>query len=174
MTVLHHSQYFCFTALTVGVGATGSVEIGGAFDTSGNVIAYNGHCLGGDLSDEFASIDGSIVVGFWNELGSIPGHSHTIGTSFGAEEGKDFSFLFFNLKNIYYNTQGRHSNQCHRAMARVDFLPRNIVYKACWSSTIEASEVALVVFTADWRPWRFTYYYIYLINEIKYKFLSSS
>ena len=102
MTVLHHSQYFCFTALTVGVGATGSVEIGGAFDTSGNVIAYNGHCLGGDLSDEFASIDGSIVIGFWNELGSIPGHSHTIGTSFGAEEGKDFSFLFFNLKNIYY------------------------------------------------------------------------
>ena len=104
MTALHYSQNFCFTALTVGVGATGSVEIGGAFDTSGNVIAYSGHCLGGDLSDEFASIDGSIVIGFWNELGSIPGHSHTIGTSFGAEEGKDFSFLFFNLKNIYYNT----------------------------------------------------------------------
>ena len=104
MTAWHYSQSFCFTALTVGVGATGSVEIGGAFDTSGNVIAYNGQCLGGDLSDEFASIDGSIVVGFWNELGSIPGHSHTIGTSFGAEEGKDFSFLFFNLKNIYYNT----------------------------------------------------------------------
>ena len=43
-------------------------------------------------------------------------------------------------------------------MARVDFLPRNIVYKPGWSSTIEALEVALVVFTADWRPWRFTYY----------------
>ena len=43
-------------------------------------------------------------------------------------------------------------------MARVDFLPRNIVYNPGWSSTIEALEVALVVFTADWRPWRFTYY----------------
>ena len=100
MTAWHYSQSFCFTALTVGVGATGSVEIGGAFDTSGNVIAYNGQCLGGDLSDEFASIDGSIVVGFWNELGSIPGHSHTIGTSFGAEEGKNFSF-FYLIWNIY-------------------------------------------------------------------------
>ena len=48
--------------------------------------------------------------------------------------------------------QGRHSNQCHHAMARVDFFPRNIVYKPGWSSTIEASEVALVVLTADWRP----------------------
>jgi len=94
-------------ALTVGVGATGSVEIGGAFDTSGNVIAYSGHCLGGDLSDEFASIDGSIVVGFWNELGSIPGHSHTIGTSFGAEEGFKVDFgvdVVWNDKDGYIGT----------------------------------------------------------------------
>ena len=52
--------------------------------------------------------------------------------------------------------QGRHSNQCHHVMARVDFLPRKIASKYClqprWSSTIEASEVALDVFTTDWRP----------------------
>ena len=54
---------------------------------------------------------------------------------------------------LMLSLQGRRSNQCHRAMAQVDFsleiLPQNIVYKPRWSSTIE---VALVVFTADWRP----------------------
>ena len=46
--------------------------------------------------------------------------------------------------------QGRHSNQCHHAMARVDFLPRKIASKLC------ASEVALVVFIANWRPCRYS------------------
>ena len=41
-------------------------------------------------------------------------------------------------------------------MAQVDFLPRNIVYKPRWSSTIEASEVALVVLTAEWHPCSFS------------------
>ena len=55
-----------------------------------------------------------------------------------------------------YHKQGRRSNQCHRAMARVDFFaskPRNIVYKPhfsdCQSKSLEASEGALVVFTRD-------------------------
>ena len=59
-----------------------------------------------------------------------------------------------------YHKQGRRSNQCHRAMARVDFFaskPRNIVYKPRFSDrqskSLKALEVALVVFTADWRPW---------------------
>ena len=57
------------------------------------------------------------------------------------------------------NLQGRRSNQCHRAMARVDFFaskPRNIVYKPRFSgrqsNSLEASEVALVVYTGDRRP----------------------
>ena len=57
------------------------------------------------------------------------------------------------------NLQGRRSNQCHRAMARVDFFaskPRKIVYKPRFSdhqsNSLEASEVALVVYTGDRRP----------------------
>ena len=60
---------------------------------------------------------------------------------------------------LIMHAQGRRSNQCHRAMARVDFFaskPQNIVYKPRFSDgrskSLVASEVALVVFTADRRP----------------------
>ena len=40
----------------------------------------------------------------------------------------------------------------HGLIFCLERLPRNIVYKPRWSSTIEASEVALVVLTADLAP----------------------
>ena len=75
--------------------------------------------------------------------------------------------FFATSSETYQYFQGRRSNQCHRAMARVDFLPRSLetlstslvflIYKPrfsdCQSKSLEASEVALVVFTADRRPW---------------------
>ena len=41
----------------------------------------------------------------------------------------------------------------HGLIFCLERLPRNIVYKPRWSSTIEASEVALVVLTTDCRTW---------------------
>ena len=66
---------------------TGSVEVGGAIDNSGNMIGFTGACGGGDAGDEFESIDGSLVFGFWNQLSSIPGPSFTTGASLGLAEG---------------------------------------------------------------------------------------
>ena len=90
MSVFDNSQYFYFTALTVGLGVTGSREIGGAIEfPSLNTIAFNGSCHGGNMGDEFVSADASIVFGFWNELSSIPGESESVGGSISGEEGKE-------------------------------------------------------------------------------------
>jgi len=72
---------------SIGLGLTGSVEVGGAIDNSGNMIGFTGACGGGDAGDEFESIDGSLVFGFWNQLSSIPGPSFTTGASLGLAEG---------------------------------------------------------------------------------------
>ena len=39
--------------------------------------------------------------------------------------------------------QGRHSNQCHRAMARVDFLPRKIASKLCLQASLVIYYISL-------------------------------
>ena len=39
--------------------------------------------------------------------------------------------------------QGRHSNQCHRAMARVDFLPRKIALKLCLQALLVIYYISL-------------------------------
>jgi len=63
-------------------GATGSVEIGGAIQpSSGKMIGFTGGCAGPEAATELESIDGDVVFGFWNELGSIPGNSFTTGAS---------------------------------------------------------------------------------------------
>jgi len=66
---------------SLGAGVTGSLEVGGAIDTSGKKIAFAGGCAGVEVGDEAAALDGSLVFGFWNELGSIPGKSITTGAS---------------------------------------------------------------------------------------------
>ena len=73
-----------------------------------------------------------------------------------------YSFLSEKLDWTYQNSTTMYKGAIltsatvpwHGLIFCLERLPRNIVYKPRWSSTIEASEVALVVFTADWRPWR--------------------
>ena len=84
---------------------TGSLEVGGAIDTSGKKIAFSGGCAGVEVGDEAAALDGSLVFGFWNELGSIPGKSITTGASI-ATPGKYldcYKYGELGIGTCYYN-----------------------------------------------------------------------
>ena len=53
-----------------------------------------------------------------------------------------------------YITQGRHSNQCHRAMALVTFLVSKYQKsRICIDNIIKSLEVALLNFHSVWRLW---------------------
>ena len=40
------------------------------------------------------------------------------------------------IDHLVNHDQGRHSNQCHHVMARVDFLPRKIASKLCLQASL--------------------------------------
>ena len=52
------------------------------------------------------------------------------------------SYLHMNYQLIFHN-QVRHSNQCHRAMARVDFLPRKFASKHCLQASLVIYYISL-------------------------------
>ena len=65
------------------MGVTGGVEIGGAlgWDKTGinGMIGFKGGCGGGAIGTELEGASFNVILGVWNDLGSIPGNSFTIG-----------------------------------------------------------------------------------------------
>jgi len=69
-------------------GLTGQVEVGGAINTKGQMIGFASGCAGAEISDELASVDGSLTLGFWNDLTAIPGKSLSTGASLSTPDIK--------------------------------------------------------------------------------------
>ena len=57
---------------------------------------------------------------------------YQIGTYLDIQIRLYFLPTFFDMR-VYMHMQGRHSNQCHRAMAQVVFLPRPEIRGAFWA-----------------------------------------